>query len=238
MSLRTTAGRCAISPTCRTTAGTSTQRRHWTTRRQSYECDNPTRGPVNTSRWNTGLTYAPPVKRPELWYSFTPNNRANPARDAVLRLLQRLRPDHLPATVPRAPHRRRRTARRGEVRLRPGPESRRSSPSTTTARSSSASSPATTCGRSASTRTATSSRSTTCSTAEPSRRSLACPSVRVRQPDGHELGLQDGHFYLLTYGDGFFDINPDAAMAKFSYVKGTRSPVVVLDADPTDGPAP
>jgi cytochrome c len=51
-------------------------------------------------------------------------------------------------------------------------------------------------------------------------------------------GFQDGHFYLLTYGDGFFNINPDAAMTKFAYVKGTRSPVVVLDADPTDGPAP
>ena len=36
-------------------------------------------------------------------------------------------------------------------------------------------------------------------------------------------GFQDGHFYLLTYGDGFFNINPDAAMTKFAYVKGTRS---------------
>ena len=31
----------------------------------------------------------------------------------------------------------------------------------------------------------------------------------------------DGNFYLLTYGDGFFAVNPDAALVKFSYVKGT-----------------
>ena len=48
----------------------------------------------------------------------------------------------------------------------------------------------------------------------------------------------DGTFYLLTYGDGFFNVNPDAGMCKFSYVKGLRAPIAVLDATPTDGPAP
>ena len=52
-------------------------------------------------------------------------------------------------------------------------------------------------------------------------------------------GFQDGHFYLLTYGDGFFNINPDAAMTQ---VRATsRAPEHrswSLDADPTDGPAP
>jgi cytochrome c len=48
----------------------------------------------------------------------------------------------------------------------------------------------------------------------------------------------DGNFYLLTYGDGFFNINPDAAMEKFSYVKGLRAPIAVLNATPTDGQAP
>jgi PKD repeat protein len=51
-------------------------------------------------------------------------------------------------------------------------------------------------------------------------------------------GFDDGHFYLLTYGDGFFNINPDAAMTKFSYVKGTRGPVVSISATPTDGQPP
>ena len=31
----------------------------------------------------------------------------------------------------------------------------------------------------------------------------------------------DGDFYLLTYGDGFFTINPDAGMYRWEYVKGT-----------------
>ena len=46
----------------------------------------------------------------------------------------------------------------------------------------------------------------------------------MRQPDGHEFG-PDGNFYLLTYGDGFFNINPDAGWCKFSYVKGLRAPI-------------
>ena len=59
----------------------------------------------------------------------------------------------------------------------------------------------------------------------------------MRQPHGHEWG-KDGNFYLLTYGDGFFNINPDAALVKFSYVKGTRAPVAKLSATPTDGVGP
>ena len=38
----------------------------------------------------------------------------------------------------------------------------------------------------------------------------------------------DGTFYLLTYGDGFFAINPDAGMMRWEYVKGQRAPVAVL----------
>ena len=30
----------------------------------------------------------------------------------------------------------------------------------------------------------------------------------------------DGNFYLLTYGDGFFAINPDAAMERLSTSRG------------------
>ena len=41
----------------------------------------------------------------------------------------------------------------------------------------------------------------------------------------------DGAFYLLTYGDGFFNINPDAGMYKWEYVKGQRAPQAVLTAD-------
>ena len=34
----------------------------------------------------------------------------------------------------------------------------------------------------------------------------------------------DGSFYLLTYGDGFFQSNPDAGMYRWEYVKGQRAP--------------
>jgi PKD repeat protein len=47
-----------------------------------------------------------------------------------------------------------------------------------------------------------------------------------------------GHFYLLAYGDGFFNINNDAGMYRWDYVKGQRAPIPVLSASPTSGPAP
>jgi len=49
---------------------------------------------------------------------------------------------------------------------------------------------------------------------------------------------EHGHFYLLTYGDGFFAINNDAGLYRWDYVKGQRAPQAVLTATPTDGPAP
>jgi PKD repeat protein len=48
----------------------------------------------------------------------------------------------------------------------------------------------------------------------------------------------DGSLYLLEYGDGFFQANPDAALSVIRYVKGTRSPVAKLSATPDNGPAP
>ena len=48
----------------------------------------------------------------------------------------------------------------------------------------------------------------------------------------------DGALYLLTYGDGFFTINPDAGMYRWDYVKGQRAPKAVLTTDKTDGPVP
>jgi PKD repeat protein len=48
----------------------------------------------------------------------------------------------------------------------------------------------------------------------------------------------DGAFYLLTYGNGFNVISPDAGMYKWEYVKGKRPPKAVLSTDKTDGPSP
>ncbi len=49
---------------------------------------------------------------------------------------------------------------------------------------------------------------------------------------------KDGNFYLMTYGNGFFNINPGAAIFKFSYLKGQRPPVAQVSADHTDGKVP
>ena len=74
-SRRTTAGRSATRPTCRTTAGTSSRRlRSTILRARTFAA--ATAGTVRrTPRgWNTGLTETPPVTQPEIWYSFNDNN--------------------------------------------------------------------------------------------------------------------------------------------------------------------
>jgi PKD repeat protein len=48
----------------------------------------------------------------------------------------------------------------------------------------------------------------------------------------------DGNFYLLTYGDGFFNANADAGMYRWEYKKGPEAPHAVVKATPTNGPAP
>ena len=75
---------------------------------------------------------------------------------------------------------------------------------------------------------------------------LDCGSVNPPNPNflfecDSPMDMQfgsDGAFYLLTYGDAFFNINPDAGMYKWEYVKGQRAPRAVLTTDRTDGPAP
>ncbi|WP_169542310.1 ThuA domain-containing protein [Solirubrobacter soli] len=56
-------------------------------------------------------------------------------------------------------------------------------------------------------------------------------------PEDLQFGA-DGDLYLLTYGDGFFAINPDAGMYKWQYVKGQRAPKAVLTTNKTDGALP
>ena len=70
----------------------------------------------------------------------------------------------------------------------------------------------------------------------PARRTATRPFL-CDNPMDMEFG-SDGTLYLLTYGDGFFAINPDAAMERFEYVKGLRAPVVSITATPTERPAP
>src|SRR3954452_6567291 len=62
-------------------------------------------------------------------------------------------------------------------------------------------------------------------------------SFKCDTPMDMQFG-KDGSFYLLTYGDGFFTINPDAGMYRWDYVKGQRAPKAVLTTDRTDGALP
>jgi cytochrome c len=63
------------------------------------------------------------------------------------------------------------------------------------------------------------------------------PGFVFDNPMEMEFG-PDGSLYLLEYGDGFFRPNPDAQLSVIRYVKGTRSPVAVMNATPTSGQAP
>ncbi|MBP2326184.1 PKD repeat protein/glucose/arabinose dehydrogenase/type 1 glutamine amidotransferase [Kibdelosporangium banguiense] len=63
------------------------------------------------------------------------------------------------------------------------------------------------------------------------------PGFVFDNPMEMEFG-PDGNLYVLEYGDGFFRPNPDAQLSVIRYVKGTRSPVAVLNATPTSGQAP
>jgi len=63
-------------------------------------------------------------------------------------------------------------------------------------------------------------------------RPFECDNPMDLQFDG------SGHFYLLAYGDGFFNINNDAGLYRWDYVKGQRAPIPVLSATPTSGSAP
>ena len=45
----------------------------------------------------------------------------------------------------------------------------------------------------------------------------------------------DGDFYLLTYGDGFFNANPDAGMYRSSTSRASARRRPTLNATPTNG---
>jgi len=63
------------------------------------------------------------------------------------------------------------------------------------------------------------------------------PSFVFDNPMDMEFG-PDGALYVLEYGDGFFSENPDAQLARIDYVRGNRTPVPRIAADPLAGVAP
>jgi PKD repeat protein/type 1 glutamine amidotransferase len=212
-------------------------------------CDDPSRGPRNDSRWNLeggptvepGLEYGPPITNPEVWYSFTPEN--NPAtlrgtpcfsyygpNAATTPNCPQLFPELLTGGV--GPH--------GAAMYHYDPdepdatklppyydgaiffgeftrdflrEIRLNEDGQVLKVNNLLS-----CGA--------------VGAAPTPARPFECDNPMDLQFDGH------GHFYLLTYGDGFFNINADAGMYRWDYVKGQRDPIVEIDATPSNGPTP
>jgi cytochrome c len=217
---------------------------------QKHECSDPNQGPVNDSRWNVGggpgvepgLLVTPPITNPDVWYSFTPENGNNPPLgtpcsayyDGTLPVEQRVCPRLFPelGTGGVGPH--------GAAKYKYDPDN----PDTTkfppyydgavffgeftrdTLREIRLDSQnrifkinnLLNCGAIGS--------------GQAAQFGFECDNPMDMQWDGK------GHFYLLTYGDGFFNINPDAGMYRWDYVKGQRAPRAVLDTDRTDGPVP
>jgi PKD repeat protein len=217
---------------------------------EPHECNNPARGPQNTSRWaanggpsvDPGLEYGPPITNPEIWYSYRDNSAApngpqgtqcfasyGPGAPAnPVGACPQLFPELFTGGV--GPHG---TAPYNYDPMNPNPS--KFPPYWDGAW----------IAGEFTQDTLREVRMDSDGNVLKINNSLPCgpvPATPTRpwlcdNPMDMEFG-PDGTFYLLTYGDGFFAINPDAGMMRWEYVKGLRAPVAVLTADKTNGPAP
>jgi PKD repeat protein/glucose/arabinose dehydrogenase/type 1 glutamine amidotransferase len=209
----------------------------------AYECNNPTRGPQNTSRWvrdggpsnEPGLEYAPPIAQPDLWYAYQ-DNATPPLGTPCLASYNGSGAAACPQLFPElfaggvAPH------GAAKYEFNPANPSKTKFPAyydnavffgefgQDTLREV---------------------RLDSQNNVFKINQLLNCGGVQFNRVQPFEcdnpMDMQfgaDGAFYLLTYGDGFFAANPDAGMYKWEYVKGQRAPNAVLGTDKTDGPAP
>ena len=201
-----------------------------------YECANSTRGPQNSSRWNTGLEYGPPVAQPDIWYASRDN--ADPplgtpclaSYDGSGGSCPQLFPEiagaggvgphgavkyHFDAANPSAtkfPAYYHDAVFLGEFTRDVLREVRLG----------------------ASNEVFKINDILSCGDVSADREHLP---FECDGPMDMQFG-PDGAFYLLAYGDGFFTANPDAAMYRFEYVGGTRAPQAQLAASVTNGNAP
>lgn len=216
---------------------------------QTFECDNPERGPLNESRWNLeggptvepGLDYSPPITNPEMWYSFTPENRAdNPLGTPCFDYYNGSGATACPRLFPElgtggvGPH--------GSAKYTYDPDN----PDQTKlppyydgaiffgefTRDMLREIRLDSEGRVFKINNLFNCGGLTAQQVPQTTNPFECDNPMDMQFDA------DGHFYLLTYGDGFFNINNDAGMYRWDYVKGQRAPIAVLSASPTDGAAP
>lgn len=63
------------------------------------------------------------------------------------------------------------------------------------------------------------------------------PATTLRGPIDMKFG-PDGDLYVLEYGNGYFNNNPEAALVKIEYNGGNRKPTVQASADKTAGSVP
>jgi PKD repeat protein len=217
---------------------------------QVNECDNATRGPQNTSRWvanggptvEAGLEFGPPITNPEIWYSYRDNQAApngpqgtqcfasyGPGAPASpVGACPQLFPELFTGGV--GPHG---TAPYNYDPLNPSPT--KFPPYWDGAW----------IAGEFTQDTIREIRMDSNGKILKINNSLPCgpvPATPTRpwlcdNPMDMEFG-PDGSFYLLTYGDGFFNINPDAGMMRWDYVKGLRAPLAFLTADKTNGALP
>ena len=62
--------------------------------------------------------------------------------------------------------------------------------------------------------------------------------TKFNNPSDMEVG-PDGRIYLLEYGSGWFDKNPDAGLARIDYNAGNRPPeITAINVDKTSGDFP
>ncbi|MGH3475898.1 MAG: ThuA domain-containing protein [Nocardioidaceae bacterium] len=216
---------------------------------QTYECDNPAKGPDNTSRWNLeggptvepGLVQTPPITNPDVWYSFTPENRTdNPLGTPCFAYYNGSGATQCPRLFPElgtggvGPH--------GADKYEYDPDN----PDPTKlppyydgsvffgefTRDMLREIQFDSQGRVFKINNLLDCGGLTPTRVPQTNRPFECDNPMDLQFDG------SGHFYLLAYGDGFFNINNDSGMYRWDYVKGQRAPIPVLSASPTSGPAP
>ena len=185
--------------TCPTTAGTSTPARRWTRRRRRTSAATRTAarrtrraGCATAARRSTpGLEYAPPIVQPDLWYSYRDNTPGSLLGTPCLASYDGSN-GTCPQLFPGAVHGRRRAARRGDVRVRPGqPEPEEVPALLRQARCSWASSARTRCARSS---LDSAEQGVQDQPAAQLRRGAGQPhaAVRVRQPQRHAVRCRRG----------------------------------------------
>jgi PKD repeat protein/type 1 glutamine amidotransferase len=214
---------------------------------RAYECNNPAKGPDNTSRWNTGQTVdatvapgrvqTPPLTQPDIWYSYRDNQnppQGTPCLDAYDgvgadgSVCPQLFPELFTGGV--GPH------GATTYEFDPGNPSETKFPPYYDG--------ATILGEFTQD-TMREIRFDSSNKVLEINPFLNCGQAVIVTTFPFEcdnpMDLQfgaDGNFYLLTYGDGFFTPNADAGMYRWEYTKGPQRPRAVIGATPTNGVAP